>query len=62
MKRVYKIMRQLNKTGTTSVTNVIKPVSETTRKILTLDSRKRSVHNRKSRSFGCSVMAYFPLC
>lgn len=62
MTRVYKTMRQLNKPQTTSVINIIKPLSKTIMKMLTLDSRKPSVHNRISGSFGCLVMSLFSIC
>lgn len=61
MTRVYETMRQLNKKWTL-VINVIKPESEITMKILSLDSGKPSVHNRTSGLSGCSVMACFPSC
>lgn len=51
-------MRQLNKTWTILLTNVIKLLSETVIKILTLNSRKPSVQNRASESSGCPVMSY----
>lgn len=54
-------MRQLNKTWTIPLTNVIKLLYEAIIKILTLDSGKTSVQNRASGSSGCPVMSYLLL-
>lgn len=60
--RVHETTRQLNKTRTTLVTDIIKLLSETIMKILTLDSRKPSVPNRVSEPFGCPVVSYLLFC
>ena len=52
-------MRQLNKTQTTSGTNISIHLSKTIMKTLTLDGGKPSLHNRISGPFGCLVVPYF---
>lgn len=62
MKRLYKTKRQLNKTGTTLVTNVIKPVLKSQEKFLLQTIESHQFITEQVGHLATLWWLIFPLC